>query len=495
MMQHDDMSDSTSLSSPHSSSLFIDQLHDLDLHILLLLLQILEGNLVLLRANLVAAMHQIRKEELVATREKPNIIRRHSFDQITRALSPIQFRRMFRMNRDSFARLCNCIALKVGDRVFKSDQWLSSINSAEQDTSNTTRSRTTCVTDALGGTLPGEVKVAVMLRLMAGASYLDLLLIYRISNASVYSVFHEANGWVLTTFQFPLKNWIVTKNEATLNTVASAFSSASGGIFGNCIGAIKIKSPCASNMIQDPGNYFCRKGFYALNVQAICNKYRQVLWMSTGHKGSTHDSTAFLETNLFKILVENADWLEDRGYFIFSDSAYPLMGHLLVPYSDATSQSPEDAFNFWLSNSRINIECAFGEIVMRWGIFWRKLVFDIQHVGKIVTAAALLHNFLVDERESNLGFNSEEAEYFRTFSLREQDERAAVSSEAPSPVVTDNNEPHPGGRPSASMLNHQARRGGQKREQLTHHLYGHGRGRPMQTTMQYNSYGQVYFTL
>ena len=216
--------------------------------------------------------------------------------------------------------------------------------------------------------------------------------------------------------------------------------------------------------------------------------------MSTGHKGSTHDSTAFMETQLFKLLEENADWLEDKGYFIIGDSAFPLMGHLLVPYSDAPPQSPEDAFNFWLSNSRINIECTFGEIVMRWGILWRKLLFDIQSVGKVVTAAALLHNFLVDERESNDGFNAEEAEYFRTFSMREQDERFSVSSEAPSSVVTDNNEPHPGGRPSQSMSNHQAR-GKQKRDQVTHHLYGSGRGRVTQSSnMEYNSYGQVYFT-
>lgn len=52
---------------------------------------------------------------------------------------------------------------------------------------------------------------------------------------------------------------------------------------------------------------------------------------------------------------------------------------------------------------------------MRWGILWRKLLFDIQDVSKVVTAAMLLHNFLVDERESDLGFNSEDADYFRNF--------------------------------------------------------------------------------
>ena len=61
---------------------------------------------------------------------------------------------------------------------------------------------------------------------------------------------------------------------------------------------------------------------------------------------------------------------------------------------------------------------------MRWGILWRKLLFDIQDVGKVVTAAMLLHNFLVDKRESDLGCNSEDADYFRNLSLRELDDRA-----------------------------------------------------------------------
>ena len=157
------------------------------------------------------------------------------------------------------------------------------------------------------------------------------------------------------------------------------------------------------------------------------------------------------------------------------------MGHLLVPYSDAQSLSPEDAFNFWLSNSRIQIECTFGDVVVRWGILWRKLLFDIEDVGKVVTAAVLLHNFLVDERESDLALNSEDADYFRNFSLRELDERAVVSNEALSAVATDNNEPHPGGRPNASMANHQAK-GKEIREQLTDELYGSRRCRLMQGT-------------
>jgi hypothetical protein len=144
------------------------------------------------------------------------------------------------------------------------------------------------------------------------------------------------------------------------------FAAASDGVFRGCIGAldglaVKMKCPTLSDLIPDPGNYFCRKGFYALNVQAICDKLRRFIWVSTGHKGSTHDSLAFDGTHLNKVLAEMADKLLSKGLFFVGDSAFPLLSYLLVPYDSPDSMSPEDAFNYWLSNSRIQIECAFGK--------------------------------------------------------------------------------------------------------------------------------------
>jgi hypothetical protein len=117
-----------------------------------------------------------------------------------------------------------------------------------------------------------------------------------------------------------------------------------------------------SQYISDPGNYYCRKGFYALNVQAICDKLRRFTWVKTGNKGSTHDSTAFTGTRLNQeLLSKMAAKLCARGFFLIGDKAYPLLVYLLVPFDKPGSLSAEDAFNFWLSNSRIQIECAFGE--------------------------------------------------------------------------------------------------------------------------------------
>ena len=331
-----------------SSCDLLDQMDDLDLEIMFLLLQLMEGSFTQLIANILLVMGQ-RKKGTAHERQKPFVYPRKTFGQLSSTLSSLQFRRLFRMRQDSFEKLCDSVNDKIGERVFKAEEWLCSTEGRELIQKK--RKELTLGTETLGGFISGEIKIAIMLRLMSGASYLDVLLIFGVSTASLYNIFHEVNSWIVLTFRFPLNEWIQTKNEEALNRVAESFSEASGGIFRNCIGAldgvaIKIKAPSYSDIIPDPGNYFCRKGFFALNVQAICDKQKRVLWMSTGHKGSTHDSMAFLETKLFKVLEDNAAWLEDKEFFIVGDSAYPLMSFLMVPFADAAPQSPEDAFNF-----------------------------------------------------------------------------------------------------------------------------------------------------
>ena len=113
-----------------------------------------------------------------------------------------------------------------------------------------TRMKTNCASHALGGRISGEIRMAIMLRIMAGASYLDLLLIYGVSTASVYSVFHKANDWILaSTFQFPLVKWIVSDDSTeALNRVAEGFSSASGGTFRKMYWSISWR--CNQNQVS-----------------------------------------------------------------------------------------------------------------------------------------------------------------------------------------------------------------------------------------------------
>lgn len=75
---------------------------------------------------------------------------------------------------------------------------------------------------------------------------------------------------------------------------------------------------------------------------------------------------------------------------------------MLTPFDNAVHGTPEDNFNFFHSSSHIVVECAFGEIDLRWGILWRPLQFRLKHNVNIIDACMRLHNFIVDWREVNI---------------------------------------------------------------------------------------------
>ena len=58
----------------------------------------------------------------------------------------------------------------------------------------------------------------------------------------------------------------------------------------------------------------------------------------------------------------------------------------------------EDSFNFHQSSQRIAIECAFGELVQRWGILWSPMRHDLDQIGLIVQGLMCLHNICIDAR-------------------------------------------------------------------------------------------------
>ena len=97
---------------------------------------------------------------------------------------------------------------------------------------------------------------------------------------------------------------------------------------------------------------------------------KKVRWVSYSQKGSSHDSSCFRETDLYKNKLNGIkDFLYDHGLYFLGDSAYTLESFLLCPYLQPTPKSVEDAFNFYHSSTRIIVECAFGEIDLRWRIF------------------------------------------------------------------------------------------------------------------------------
>jgi len=73
------------------------------------------------------------------------------------------------------------------------------------------------------------------------------------------------------------------------------------------------------------------------------------------------------------------------GYWVAGDDAYEQSNFMCTPYSSSAAlkhMTPEerkeemlkrDGYNFWQSSLRIAIECAFGMLIRRFGIFWRSM--------------------------------------------------------------------------------------------------------------------------
>jgi DDE superfamily endonuclease len=351
--------------------------HD-ELLLLLLVLQVLSVQLDELIENTESLLVRHIREQKRLDRSLPVQMKRSTWQLFSDNIADNHFRRMFRMTRPMFAKLCTMIKDGVGQRVFKPEEEV--------------------IKKKYNGKNPpiaGEIKVALSLRMLAGGSYLDIVVLFGIKTTHIYNIFHQFISWVLKTFRFPLVPWLREGNWNQLEQLANLFAEKSNGVFYGTFSsldgiAIRVSSPRMSE-VPGPGNYYCRKGFYALNVQAICDKRKRFLWCYPTNKGSTHDSAAFANSKLYDLLMELSNILKEKGLFIAGDTAYGLTSFLQVPFDSSELRNDvdgmRDSYNYHLSSCRIYIECAFGEMVMRWGILWRTILFSLKKSGGISTAS------------------------------------------------------------------------------------------------------------
>jgi len=158
--------------------------------------------------------------------------------------------------------------------------------------------------------------------------------------------------------------------------------------------AIRIVRPKTDNS----QSHYNRKGFFAVNMQAMCNANYEFTFVSCRTVGSTHDSLAFASTDLFDIVNDREKF--PYPFWIAGDEAYAASGSLLTPWSGRNLETYKDSFNFHLSSLRVHIEQTFGIFVSRWGILWRELQVEYNRIGPLVNCLARLHNFCIQDSVS-----------------------------------------------------------------------------------------------
>jgi hypothetical protein len=290
-------------------------------------------------------------------------------------LSPRQFTRYFRMSRQCFFKLCDVIRERVGENVFKSESHLDNLSSGVVGTPHE-RQMHHAQKQVSGGFICGEIKVALSLRMISGGSYLDLSLLFDISCTSSYDIFHNVvANWFNHESISKLSGREFLNSLDRMAKVASEFAVKSSGKFTGCIGAldgwlVRINKPTEADGVDNPGDYFSRKGFYCVNVQVIVDRNKKVLYRSIRSRGAEHDSTAFRNSSIYDELLKRSHYLNDRKLYFIGDSAYALRSFMITPYDNTYHGEAKDNFNYFHSSSRIAVECTFGEICARFGVLW-----------------------------------------------------------------------------------------------------------------------------
>ena len=89
-----------------------------------------------------------------------------------------------------------------------------------------------------------------------------------------------------------------------------------------------------------PEKFFNRKGYYSINVMAVCDHHKKIRYFTARHAGSAHDSRIFTESALVQKLEERFNpenplvLLGDEGYacsqvlhFLLNPSSLTFMSH------------------------------------------------------------------------------------------------------------------------------------------------------------------------
>ena len=241
-----------------------------------------------------------------------------------------------------------------------------------------------------------ETQVAVALRFFAGGSYLDITTSHKIQVSTFYDIVKRVTSAIHEHLYFTSD----LETEEGRERLSRSFSEAlprnplACFVLGAVDGlAVRIRGPWARET-DAPADFYGRKGFFSLNVQAVCDGACRFIFVNTAAPGSMHDSFAWSLTTLSRRLELNEVLYGNR--FLVGDDAYSVRNYLLCPWAGQGLPISKDSFNFFLSQVRQTIERSFGILSARWGVLRRALRVPLADCGNLVGALMKLHNFIID---------------------------------------------------------------------------------------------------
>ncbi|XP_066947135.1 uncharacterized protein [Macrobrachium rosenbergii] len=137
---------------------------------------------------------------------------------------------------------------------------------------------------------------------------------------------------------------------------------------------------------------------------AICDANCEFLYVDIGCNGLVSDGGVWDKTRISSRIATETPGLPGDGkpqgsermlpYVLVADDAFPMLRHILKPFSHQTQSNEERTFSYRLSRARRTVENAFGILANRFRIFLSPINLSPSKVEMAVLACTALQNFL-----------------------------------------------------------------------------------------------------
>ena len=242
-----------------------------------------------------------------------------------------------------------------------------------------------------------EVVLASGLRFLGGVGFAELADIFGHLTSSLRRTVNRfltaVNCCPRLLIKLPLTSDELKNHVDQWDNLSSAF-----GLFHGVVGAIDGWLACtnkpSSRDVTNQTDFFSgHYQRYGLNVQAVCDSNLRFIYLSINSPGKTNDAIAFQRCDSLQ------EWLDKlpEQYFLIGDNAYQLNSTMLVPFQGSQKRNDINrSFNFYLSQLRIRVKMAFGQMTTKWRIFRKNLDFSLHKNTIIIEVAAKLHNYVIE---------------------------------------------------------------------------------------------------
>lgn len=153
---------------------------------------------------------------------------------------------------------------------------------------------------------------------------------------------------------------------------------------------IKIKSP-GGNQAEVFRN---RKGYFSINVQAVCNSNLKITDIVSRWPGSVHDTTIFNDSNI-RARFEGGEFVP---YYLVGDGGYPCRTYLLTPLGEILTVA-QQRYNFSQIRTRNPVERLFGVLKRRFPCLSVGMSLSTEVICEVIVATAVLHNICLEEQD------------------------------------------------------------------------------------------------